>query len=115
MTTIRSFLRRYGHFNTSKHRNMFHNHMTIIYARYQFYNTGFFQFPSTNVRLKRSPECHVHPLFFAAEVAGQTVEPVLLGGALHQEQRSGKEWEPDEIWRAVLSPEFENPDGAERY
>ena len=62
-------------------------------------------------RVHRS-ERQVDAFLLAANVPGQTVKPILLSRALHQEQRSGKEWESDKVRRAVLFPELEDSDSA---
>ena len=60
-----------------------------------------------------NPEGDVDPLLLGHGVPGEAVEPVLLRGALHEEERAGEEGEADEL-AALLPPEFEDAHAAQR-
>ena len=47
------------------------------------------------------PECEIDSFFFTRRVLGETVQPVLLASALHQQQRSGEQGETDEVRSAL--------------
>ena len=58
------------------------------------------------------PEGDVDPLFLGHGVSGEAVEPVLLRGALHEQEGAGEQREADEL-AALLAPELEHPHAAE--
>ena len=50
----------------------------------------------------------VNTLFFAIDVPGKTVKPVLLGGTFHDQQAPGEQGEPDEVGWPILLSELED-------
>ena len=60
-----------------------------------------------------SSEGQIDSLVLTADVAGKTMEPVLLSSTLHQKKRSGEERKANKIGRTVFLSELENSDGSE--
>ena len=66
--------------------------------------------PSHLVHRIHDPEGQVDSLLLAARVLGDTVEPVLLHGPLHHQERAGEQGEPQEVRGSFLLPQLKHSD-----